>query len=44
MQVKVGNDGVNTNDTPLDELVRINIGGLTTSQQLIQMLENYLKP
>ena len=43
MQVKVGNNGVNTNDTPLDELIRINIGGLTTSQQLIQLLENYLK-
>ena len=43
MQVKVGNDGVNTDSTPLDELVRINIGGLTTEQQLIELLENYLK-
>ena len=38
------NDGVNTDDTPLDELVRINVGGFTEPQQLIQMLEDYLKP
>ena len=42
MQVKVGNDGVNTDRTPLDELIRINIGGLTTPQQLLQLLETFL--
>lgn len=42
MQVKVGNDGVNTDRTPLDELIRINIGGLTTPRQLLQLLETFL--
>ncbi len=42
MQVKVGNDGVNTDATPLDELSRINIGGLTTPDQLISLLESFL--
>ncbi len=43
MQVKVGNDGVNTDLTPLDELRRINIGGLTTPDQLISLLLNALQ-
>ncbi len=42
MQVKVGNDGVNTDLTPLDELSRINIGGLTTPDQLISLLQSFL--
>ncbi len=42
MQVKVGNNGVNTDDTPLDQLVRINIGGFTTADQLIALVNRFL--